>query len=163
VHQLRQQLPVFSESTCDAVLAEVESQETKENHDVERGEVDIGALGEESEVEDGPGDLSVVRPRSYPTFYTTILGPSLLSNGEHSPKLRLWKRPPHDLCDRCRDYLIAVARLEELRAALDGLPDHVDADDHKTVLQAAGGRTKAWEEKRKLDDTTLPDLKQHVV
>jgi hypothetical protein len=163
VHQLRQQLPVLSESNCDAILAEVESQETKENHGVERREVDIGALGGESEEEDGPVDPSVVRPRSYATFYGTILGPSLLSNGEKSPKLRLWKRPPHDLCDRCRDYLIAVARLEELRAALDGLPDDLDADENTAVLKAAGGYIKAWEEKRKLEDTKLPDLKQHVV
>jgi hypothetical protein len=47
--QLRQQLPVLSESNCDAIVAEVENQETKENHGVERGEVNIEALGGESE------------------------------------------------------------------------------------------------------------------
>jgi hypothetical protein len=160
VHQLRQQLPAFSQENSEALLAEVE-QEVKDGG-VERSEVDIEALDEE-EAEDGPVDPNVVRPRSYRAFYKTVLGASILSNGEKSPKLRLWKRPPHDLCDRCRDYLIAVARLEELRAALDVLPDHVDADKHAAVLEAAGGRAKAWGEKRKLEDSTLPDLKQHVV
>ena len=162
VHKLRQQLPVFSERTCAYFLGEADSQDSKENDRVESGEAAIGAPDQESE-EDQPDDPTVVRPRSYRAFYSTLLGASVLSNGEISPKLRLWKRPPHDLCDRCRDYLIAVARLEELRGALDGLPDHVDADKHEAVLKAAGGRTKAWAEKRKLEDITLPDLKQHVV
>jgi hypothetical protein len=122
VHQLRQQLPVFSARTCDVVLTEVESQETKENDGMEGGEVDIPALDEESEIEAGPGDVSVVRPRSYATFYGTLLGPTLLSDGKKSEKLRLWKRPPHDLCERCRNYEIALTRLVELRAAIDGFP-----------------------------------------
>ena len=95
-------------------------------------------------------DHLTLRPRSYKYFYGQVL------KGE-----RLWKRPPHDHCERCAKYTIASDRLTNLQVALLSVPGSVDHCEHSDRVAKAGGPVKAWEEVRLLQ-LKLPDLLKHV-
>ena len=89
-------------------------------------------------------------PRSKRTLYDTILD-----------KMRLWKRPPHDHCERCESYTKTRLRLVALSAALASAPMDTDHQAQKSLIEKAGGPPAAWEELRACQNK-LPDLQKHV-
>ena len=75
--------------------------------------------------------------------------------------MRLWSRPPHDHCERCAKYHKYRHRLFELEPAVLSYPNDPGYAKHHALLAAAGGREKAWEEKRNIDQK-IEELQKHV-
>jgi hypothetical protein len=106
--------------------------------------------GEVVDIEDGEGEERVLHPRTYTTFYKTILR-----------GVRLWKRPPHDACSRCDDFEKLSNRFKELNLALLSKPDDLEHDACMALITRAGGRQAAWRESREAANA-LPNLLKHV-
>ena len=138
----------------DDVLAEVLEISNRQRNEV--GNMDGEALHDIIEDDDSAfmmhssDDHLTLRPRSYTYFYGKVL------KGE-----RLWKRPPHDHCERCARYTIASNRLTTLQVALLSVAGSVDHRKHSDKVATAGGPVKAWEEVRMLQ-LKVPDLLKHA-
>ena len=136
------------------VLAEVLEIQKTEDADMERGNELDNQLEEEEEEEDyncsDDDERLLLHPRSYRFFYGKLLR-----------SMRLWKRPPHNHCERCAEYEQKANRVNELTVALVSTSGSVEFEQHAKVVARAGGSVKAWEELRSLQ-RKMPDLKKHV-
>jgi hypothetical protein len=92
----------------------------------------------------------VLTPRSESFFYKRALG-----------GLRLWKRPPHNHCDRCGQHATASDTVKRLTVALLSDDDDPEHANHLAMVDRAGGRTAGWATVRKLTDK-MPSLRKHM-
>jgi hypothetical protein len=95
-------------------------------------------------------DKMLLKPRSCKCFYNRILR-----------GLRLWRRPPHNHCERCGLYTATQARIMELNQALCCSPNSPGYATRLEVIEGAGGNTKAWAELY-AQQHRLPDLQKHM-
>jgi hypothetical protein len=147
VHELRPEGPVDVAVLVAAGLAEVDADKDWDKAQ----EVVVEEGPEESDVEGSvDGKQHNLYPRSYDTFYGNVL-----------KSMRLWKRPPHDNCERCEDYTTTYARRTELTAALGADSNNPEYETFQKIVKRAGGEVKAQEENRTLEHR-LVDLKRHV-
>ena len=119
----------------------------------EDGHGPTAAPGDEQHALDADSDKDpalCLFPRSQKTFYGTILA-----------GMRLWKRPPHNHCERCQKYTKTRERIAVLEAVLNSQPFDADYDAQTSVVDSAGGLTAAWEELRSCQHK-LPDLRKHA-
>ena len=139
----------------NTVLAEVLKVTSDQQVEVQQDGRDDQSIDDEGSIDDSwiegeENDDLVLTPRSYRIFYNTLL---------HD--MRLWKRPPHNHCERCAEFETAKNRLTELQTAILSLPGSVEYNKHSEIVGRAGGPVKAWEEVRNLQ-IKLPDLQKHV-
>jgi phage pi2 protein 07 len=104
----------------------------------------------EEMIEDNDDDDYRLKPRTSRFFYKRLLA-----------GMRLWKRPPHNSCDRCAQFFKSRDRALELRPALLSIPEDPEYNRHQELVERAGGQDAANEELRKID-WAMHDLKKHM-
>jgi hypothetical protein len=95
-------------------------------------------------------DPYLLTPRSADFFYKRLLN-----------DMRLWRRPPHNHCDRCAQYTIAKSTVRDLTHALLVDPDDAEYPIMAEMVERAGGSVKAWETVRNMGHK-IPVLQKHM-
>ena len=131
------------------IVKDDEDDAADDDDEEEKAGEDAGQ-GDSDDSDEDDMDQRVLVPRSTKFFYKTIC-----------KGMRLWKRPPHNHCDRCAQYVKAQARVTELQAAVISTASNANHEAHAAVVKDAGGSLTAWEEIRLLQNQ-LPDLKKHM-
>jgi hypothetical protein len=103
-----------------------------------------------AQADDDPNDPYVLTPRSSVFFYKRLLG-----------GMRLWKRPPHNHCTRCAEFVTTRDTLCNLTVALCMPAEHPEYQRSLDLIERAGGRQKAWVTQRQMT-LKLPDLQKHM-
>ena len=154
IHKLREELPVLSEDNMDVVMMDLDD-ETEDGIDLTAAvEVDtVVCCDEDEEIEPDDGDDDdVIRPRSKRCFYKTILA-----------GVRIWQRPPLDVCSRCEEFAEVRQRRLDIQAALSAVRDGTEEEwsAHQEILASNGGQLRCREIVRELENDLI-DLHEHV-
>lgn len=150
MHKLAEELPAATpESLVDEVLQLDPVRISIDGHWRDDQPL-INCLYDDESKEEADDPSEAIHPRSQRCFYKTIL-----------KGMRIWQRPPENVCKRCTRYELYVQEEKDLTHSVNAIPGTPDYDKHQARLKQHGGLAGTYERLRRIRHALI-DLRRHV-